>query len=509
MGTKQFSNYDDLLTFTRASKGHALRPVSYGTELVTNGTFDSDLSGWTAGSSWSWVSGKAYDGDTQAGSHAELEQSISVTSGKVYAISFDISGLSGGNPSVSWAGSTLVQITADASYTEYVVATGSSHTLQFSGQNALYYVDNVSVKEVLFDQPDGTLTLFEHPDNIPRVEYDADGNRLGLLVEEARTNLVVQSEFAGTWQQSPPLALNLNQGTSPDQQNNAAEVTITGGGFVYANVAVNASTQYTFSWYAKLNTATAHVYAFYDNSNNTFIERNEYTLTDGEDVGNGWYRQSKTFTTPSGCTSIRVYPLRETVDGGGSPTGVTGDTFIYGAQLEAGSFPTSYIKNEGTSSGVTRSADVASIPVADFGWNKNSGTVVAEVDTADASNFGILWSANADSLQNRVLAYIDNDLIYMYSRTTTGPVINDPYANAPLDNTPLKHGYAFTDGDFNHTLNGGAVETVASNEMPVGINSFDIGNRLYTSGEHINGHIKSIQYYPRRLSNAQLQDLTS
>ncbi len=123
-------------------------PQYIGSELVTNGTFDTDLSGWTAGSSWSWVSGKAYDGDTQAGTHAELAQLISVTSGKVYAISFDISGLSGGNPTVSWAGSTLVQITADGNYEEYVVATASNHTLQFSGQNAIYYVDNVSVREI-------------------------------------------------------------------------------------------------------------------------------------------------------------------------------------------------------------------------------------------------------------------------------------------------------------------------------------------------------------------------
>jgi hypothetical protein len=161
-----------------------------------------------------------------------------------------------------------------------------------------------------------------------------------------------------------------------------------------------------------------------------------------------------------------------------------------------------------TGSASVRSADVASIPVADFGWNNGAGTVVAEVDTADASNFGILWSANADSFQNRTLAYINNDLIYMYNRKNNGTEVNDPYANAPLDNTPLKHGYAFTDGDFNHTLNGGAVETVASNEMPVGINSFDIGNRLYTSGGHLNGHIKKLMYIPRRVTNAQLISLT-
>ena len=47
MGTKVNSNYEDLLTFTRASKGHALRPVSYGTELVTNGDFSDGPNNWT------------------------------------------------------------------------------------------------------------------------------------------------------------------------------------------------------------------------------------------------------------------------------------------------------------------------------------------------------------------------------------------------------------------------------------------------------------------------------
>ena len=48
MGTKTHNNYEDLITFTRASAGHALRPVSYGDELVANGTFDTD-SDWTKG----------------------------------------------------------------------------------------------------------------------------------------------------------------------------------------------------------------------------------------------------------------------------------------------------------------------------------------------------------------------------------------------------------------------------------------------------------------------------
>ena len=52
MGTKVNSNYEDLISFVRASGGGratALRPVSYGTELVTNGTFYGNADGWTGG----------------------------------------------------------------------------------------------------------------------------------------------------------------------------------------------------------------------------------------------------------------------------------------------------------------------------------------------------------------------------------------------------------------------------------------------------------------------------
>jgi hypothetical protein len=498
--TKQFSNYSDLLTFTRASKGHALRPVSYGTELITNGTFDTDTTGWTASGTQSVVNGKLYWVRSSLGG---VYQSITTKAGSIYVVDFTLSDSVGSvrfSPRDGSVGGTQIgNVDLNDGTRRLIFVALSSTTVLYwqniSGSGGEFYLDNVSVKEVTFDESDGTLTLFEHPENVPRVEYDADGNRLGLLVEEARTNLVVQSEFAGTWQQSPPLALNLNQGTSPDQQNNAAEVTITGGGFVYANVAVNASTQYTFSWYAKLNTATAHVYAFYDNSNNTFIERNEYTLTDGEDVGNGWY------TTPSGCTSIRVYPLRETVDGGGSPTGVTGDTFIYGAQLEAGSFPTSYIKSNSGST-TTRSADVASIPVADFGYNQSAGTLFVEANAPDGSNQNRLTQlVTSGGATNRVvdLHRVTDDIV-MYNGTTT--MTGDAFA-ASHD---IKAAGAYKSGDYALVSDGGSATTVSDSTvytpdtLTIGMNG--------ASARQLNGHIKKLMYIPRRVTNAQLISLT-
>ena len=46
MGTKNLNSATDLITFTRASGGTALRKISYGNELVTNGN-GTTTAGWT------------------------------------------------------------------------------------------------------------------------------------------------------------------------------------------------------------------------------------------------------------------------------------------------------------------------------------------------------------------------------------------------------------------------------------------------------------------------------
>ena len=94
MGTKTFNNYEDLLTFTRASNGHALRPVSYGSELVTNGTFDTDTTGWAddggANPTASVSSGQLVITATQAGSIVVEQSSAQFEAGKIYQIKVDV-----------------------------------------------------------------------------------------------------------------------------------------------------------------------------------------------------------------------------------------------------------------------------------------------------------------------------------------------------------------------------------------------------------------------------------
>ena len=183
----------DLIDFTRASKGHALAKVSYGEELVTNGTFDTD-SDWTKGSGWSISGGVAVsDGGS---TFTELRQTISgFDTDKVYKFSFNLV-VNSGVARFFADGTAYENLTSSGTYEYIIKPTSSAFSPRIQSRSPAFdgTVDNFSVKEVIFNQADGTLQLFEHPNNIPRIEYDADGNLLGLLVEEARTNNFIESE---------------------------------------------------------------------------------------------------------------------------------------------------------------------------------------------------------------------------------------------------------------------------------------------------------------------------
>jgi hypothetical protein len=256
--TKQYDNYADLITFTRASTGTALRHVGYGSELVTNGTFDTDISGWTdnssAGGSIAWNAAGYLDLDADAAT-SRASQDIAVTAGSVYAVSITVVNLGGSSAS------GLYLDGAASSSINFVVAGVGTHTIYYVAPDSLLNIsirnfttgttvsiDNVSVKEVIFDRATDPLVLFNHPTNVPRIEYDADGNRKGLLIEEARTNFV---PFSETFSASAGNTLIPNDRIAPDGNLTATNVTANNsaniGVTTFATTGAIASNTYTIS----------------------------------------------------------------------------------------------------------------------------------------------------------------------------------------------------------------------------------------------------------------------
>jgi hypothetical protein len=513
MGTKTFNNYEDLLTFTRASKGHALRPVSHGSELVTNGDGGS-ITDWSAARTNSTVSvnnGRLRSTAIASGAHGIAQTLSNLTVGAIYFYSanvyadggsgnmiFRVSALSTlDNQPVSDEQSTTRLVSGSFVATASTMYVGGIHVASSAGD--YIELDNVSIKEVTFDKSDGTLTLFEHPNNIPRVEWDAQRNRLGLLVEEARTNLLTYSE---DFSQSSWVKLGAGVAStpivtagfeSPAGTNSATRLQcdLNGGAstgdqsLLYDD---NSGTgDHSMSFWVKSNTG----------SNQTFAFGNSLAAFTTGIATNEWRRFTYSANLPAN---------RNIFIGARGATGTddTLDILVYGAQLEAGSFPTSYIKTTGATA--TRSADVASIPVADFGFNDDAGSILVEYQTA--TDEGVTRIAELESDANNRVTLFQGGLGEAPKLfVNNGGVSQADYGTANVTVAgPNKLATAFKENDTALVLAGGAVATDTTVALPI-VDTLLLGNS--NAAGDLNGHIKSIKYYPRRLTNAQLQEITT
>ena len=503
----------DLITFTRSTTGTALAKISYGEEVVTNGDFASDSDWGYAPIRWRWSSGRIERHDGSG--NDPFYQSFNIVEGKTYKITYDVEYVSGGsttNVFIDTGAGFITPVTINGSGTAVGYFTAqATKLLQFQ----IYaigtfrgFVDNVSVKEVLYDQPDGTLQLFNHPINKPRIEYDASGNCLGLLVEEARTNSQANSEnIDAAWSQkaSGRTEVLSNQITAPDGTSSADLIQAIDGsssGEQYARRFISSisstSTLSVFvrkkNWrYIAIRLINHHVFDF---------DTEAFTVGSGtiQKLHNGWYRLSVTdaaggsaFVGVGTASNANVIPWPT------APQNNEG-VYVWGAQLEAGSFPTSYIPTSG--SAITRAADLASLAVSEFGYNQDQFSVVVESDLFGGTTLSTLCYIGENTSNRILFYYASRNLSYQIKSSSA------TQASKSLSGRRNKAAYRYKLNDMNLAGNGDTTVADTSANLINGTpNNIYIGS-YYNGSNLLNGHIKSVQYYPLGLSNAQLQALT-
>lgn len=281
--------------------------------------------------------------------------------------------------------------------------------------------------------------------NVPRFDYDpVTLAAKGLLIEETRTNLLLNSVLAGT------------------------------------NLATQSVTV----------TAVAHTLSFYGTGTVTLSGTSTGSL-----VGSGAYptRSILTFTPTAGSLTLTV-------------TGT-----VQFAQLEIGSFPTSYIPT--AASAVTRAADSALVSGTNFSswYNESEGTfVVGAVNQFVTGVANKTWLNVTDAgLSNRITGNITTagkPQQFVISGGST--VVNLVATFATLvANTPFKTAIAYKVNDFGYSVDGQTTVTDTLGAVPVAPIVMRIGG-ISTTNTPFNGHIRQVSYYNTRLTDAELQRLS-
>jgi hypothetical protein len=175
-------------------------------------------------------------------------------------------------------------------------------------------------------------------------------------------------------------------------------------------------------------------------------------------------------------------------------------------QLEQGAFGTSVLPT--TTAADTRAADVATMIGANFSnwYNQIEGTIYSEVifGANVATQTGVLSAYQAaGASNNRVSIRVGNTII-----TSGGTQVANLFPVATA-NSVGKWATAYKTDSFAQSVNGNVPATDTSGAAPVSVDELEIGGVEGSTGLQLNGHIRRIAYYPRRLANTELQTITS
>jgi hypothetical protein len=276
--------------------------------------------------------------------------------------------------------------------------------------------------------------------NTPRFDHDPVTLACkGLLIEESRTNVLIQSDTLAT-----------------------QTITVT---------------------------AAARTLSFYGTGTVVLSGAHIATVT-----GTGAYptRTTLTFTPTAGSLILTVI---------GS---------VRQAQLETGSFPTSYIPT--TTASVVRSADVCSITGSNFTgfYNQSEGTFFGDATPQTVNQLVVVVGANTSASTASHFIYKSNNLINATGKRWTAQTVSTGVQTAIATGADVaisasKLSYAYKLNDFAFVYAGSIVGTDSSGTIPTPT-AMRIGCR--DDGLQINGHIAAIRYYKKRLANAKLQSLT-
>ncbi len=298
------------------------------------------------------------------------------------------------------------------------------------------------------------------------------------------------------------------------------------------SITFTSGTSLTFSCFVKAGERTlfrlAATTGFFASSTNAYFNLSNGTVpstTGGVTSAsiipypNGWYRCVATMLpTSSGTGNVFITLVRSgttTNYGGDGTSGI----YVWGAQVEVGAFPTSYIPT--TASTVTRSADNASMTGTNFSswYNSTEGTLYASIN-----NITTRSSISYDAFVSLTGTDVNRNVMRIYTQTASGGGAQNKFSGAvayspdgsyvfnSFDSNvggPDRIGKAilsYKKDNFAFTVNGLIPTRDVSGDIPTCNQLLIFGASRFQLAP--SGHISRLTYYPRALKPNQLQYLT-
>ena len=383
------------ITMTRATLGTRVNPdglvedvALLGSEEVVNGDFElnSDWNNFGTPTTSEQSTEQSHTGNYSWKIIADATQegifspnNFTLTSGLQYTVSLWIysvsgdsikSGLNNTNVSVFTERTVIAGQWTNITYEATATSTGASYISILSQNSLNFYVDNVSIKEYTID-------------NLPRVDY-TDGTS-SLLVEPQRTNLVTYSEDFSQWD-TIESTLTANYGISPDGTQNSTRCVFSGSNQQLRD-SITTSSSSTGSIYVKGISGETIKFGV-KNSESLFTLNGE------------WQRIEKQGTETSNIIVINTYS-----------SATARDIQVWGAQVEDGSYPTSYIKTSGST--VTRNQET---------YEK---TGISDLINSEEGVLFVEMAALSDDVTERFISLSDGSLsnrVYIQFTTTTNQI---------------------------------------------------------------------------------------
>jgi len=364
-------------------------------------------------------------------------------------------------------------------------------------------------------------------DDTPRLDW-LNSDCPSLLLEPQRTNIQAYSEnFSGAAWTPSLVTITANSSICPNGELTAYKLETTSSvGSLNGFLQITANTEYTYSLFVKADTTSICKIELYDTISSSryfygtvIFDMATETISTSlatasfDKLDGGWYRLKMTATSPNpllGSTGVQISLTQ------------AGSIFIWGAQMEAGGYATSYIKNVDDINGVTRLVDSCEVASGlENVINQTEGVFYIEFEylyetTTDSStdaNRDILVLGTASDISEGIS--IDNFRsqfrVFIQGSGMTTQSVGASTTGSSQPNTRYKLAVNYKSGDNKAYLNGSLLGSVQTGDVNFATDldgiffSYNSGSRPFKNQKKV----YDLRVYDTALTDAELTELTT